>query len=87
MKTSINYIGIVLFGSILLTSCGEKSLVENVADITQLTDEQYPDNNDIESRSEFWNVYEHAKLEVVRNSENDFTIVFFQQMIKVILFS
>jgi hypothetical protein len=80
MKTIINYIGIVFFGSILLGSCGEKDLADNVAnnvaEITQLTDEQYPDNNDIETRSELWNVYEHAKVEVIRNSEKDFTIVF-----------
>ena len=83
MNQIVKYIGVALLGFSLLTSCGEKGLTDNevattqvAADITQLTDEQYPDNNDIESRSELWNVYEHAKVEVVRNSENDFTIVF-----------
>ena len=83
MNQIVKYIGVALLGISLLTSCGEKALADNevattqlAADITQLTDEQYPDNNDIESRSELWNVYEHAKVEVVRNSENDFTIVF-----------
>ena len=76
MNHLVKYIGVAILGSTLLVSCGEKGLADNVAEITQLTDEQYPDNNDIESRSELWNVYEHAKVEVVRNSENDFTILF-----------
>ena len=84
MNQIVKYIGIAILGIIILTSCGENGLTDNdteitqlVADITQLTDEQYPDNNDIESRSELWNVYEHAKVEVLRKSEKDFTIVFF----------
>jgi len=83
MNSVVKNIGIAILGSAILTSCSEKSSPDNkiettllAADITQLTDEQYPDNNDIESRSELWNVYEHPKVEVVRNSENDFTMVF-----------
>lgn len=53
------------------------SIIENQSTITELTDEQYPDNNDIESRSPSWNKYSHDKVEVIRNSEKDFTVVFY----------
>ena len=83
MNQMVNYIVIAILVGGILPSCGEKSSADNgtettelAADITQLTDEQYPDNNDIESRSELWNTYEHAKVDVVRNGGKDFTLVF-----------
>ena len=44
------------------------------SDIKELTDEDYPDNNDIETRSELWNKYEHSSFNVIRNGKNDFSI-------------
>ncbi len=55
----------------------DQSLKENQSLITELTDEEYPDNNDIESRSPLWDKYTHDKVEIVRNSEKDFTVTFF----------
>ena len=65
MNQHVKYIGIAILGSGILPLVAKKAQLimeettELAADITQLTDEQYPDNNDIESRSELWNAYEH----------------------------
>ena len=54
MSQIVNYFVIAMLVGGILPSCGEKSSADNgtettelAADITQLTDEQYPDNNDI----------------------------------------
>lgn len=42
--------------------------------IQELTDQQYPDNFQIESRTDLWNKYDHSFFQVVRNDSLDFTI-------------
>jgi len=44
--------------------------------IKTLTDVEYPDNNDIESRSDLWDDFDHHTVEIVRNDETDFTLTF-----------
>ena len=70
----------ILIGLLFLISCNQdqKNLNEGPqiyqSDIKELTDEDYPDNNDIETRSELWNKYEHSSFNVIRNGKNDFSI-------------
>lgn len=70
----------ILIGLLFLISCNhdQKNLNESPqiyqSDIKELTDEDYPDNNDIETRSELWNKYEHSSFNVIRNGKNDFSI-------------
>jgi len=45
-------------------------------DVKTLTDEEYPDNNDIESRIFDWNDYKHHSLNVIRNDVHDFDLMF-----------
>ncbi len=69
---------IYLFGissALLLSSCGG-GLEENQSEVKELTDEAYPDNNDIESRSNLWDKYQHDVVQVDRHSEKDFTVTF-----------
>lgn len=70
-------IGIVVLGSVFMTACGEAGLKDNQNEVKELTDAEYPDNNDIESRCEQWDDFEHGVVDVNRHSEKDFTITFF----------
>ncbi len=44
--------------------------------IKSLTDQEYPDNNDIETRSKDWNEFDHREVKVERLGKNDFTLLF-----------
>ncbi len=80
MKKSIQFL--IVFGLMLLVSCHQddeqNKSNENIqvyqSDVRELTDEDYPDNNDIETRSVLWNKYEHSTFEVLRNGKNNFSI-------------
>ena len=43
-------------------------------EVKELTDEQYPDNNDVDIRSNDWDKYSHLNFEIKRNDKFDFTI-------------
>ena len=80
MKKSIQFL--IVFGLMFLVSCHQdeeqNKSNENIqvyqSDVRELTDEDYPDNNDIETRSVLWNKYEHSTFEVVRKGKNNFSI-------------
>lgn len=77
-----NIIIITLF-SFLLISCNEeeskkeaKSTSIYKSSMKEMTDEEYPDNNDIESRCGDWEQYQHHQVNIVRNDSTDFTLTF-----------
>ena len=48
--------------SLFIVSCNSEGdeLLYVSSSITELSDTQYPDNNDMESRSELWDKYDHS---------------------------
>ena len=62
--------------SLFVVSCNSErdELLYVSSSITELSDTQYPDNNDMESRSELWDKYDHSLFQVSRNDSLDFTI-------------
>ena len=67
---------IVIFGlAIGLFSCKNATYKKYSSEIKELTDKQYPDNNDIDVRSDLWDKYSHLNFEIKRNSTHDFTII------------
>ena len=79
MKTKFKLL--IILGLMTLVACNEneqqnKDNHNYQSDIRELSDLEYPDNNDIESRSELWNKFKHSAFEVVRNGKNDFSIYF-----------
>ena len=70
----------ILSSCAVIASCSsetENKILDNQAVVEELTDEAYPDNNDIESRSNRWDKYQHDLVQVDRNGEKDFTVTFF----------
>ncbi len=63
---------LLIFNSCTNTE-SEKSILYQ-APIQELTDEKYPDNFQIDSRTELWNKYDHSLFQVERIDANDFTI-------------
>ena len=62
---------------VLAVSCSNNESAKKIvyeSSITELTDHQYPDNFQLESRSNLWNKYDHSLFQVVRNDSLDFTI-------------
>ncbi len=70
MLKSIYIISIIL----LIISCKDASYNTYKTEVKELTDEQYPDNNDIDIRSNDWDKYSHLNFEIKRNDKFDFTI-------------
>tara|TARA_B110000438_G_C15811352_1_gene649795 strand:+ start:1326 stop:2651 length:1326 start_codon:yes stop_codon:yes gene_type:complete len=63
--------------ALIVVSCSNNESTKKVvyeSSITELTDHQYPDNFQIESRSYLWNKYDHSLFQVIRNDSLDFTI-------------
>ncbi len=62
--------------SLFIVSCNSEGdeLLYVSSSITELSDTQYPDNNDMESRSELWDKYDHSLFQVLRNDSLDFTV-------------
>ena len=61
----------------MMYSCSDIESKKNnlyQASIQELTDQQYPDNFQIENRTELWNKYDHNLFQIVRNDSNHFTI-------------
>ncbi len=58
----------------LIYACKNASYKIYKSEIKELTDQQYPDNNDIEVRSSLWNKYSHHNFEIKRNDKFDFDI-------------
>lgn len=56
-------------------SKGDKIVYE--AEVTEMTDEDYPDNNDIASRCADWQNYKHHKVTFERLDSTHFTLTFF----------
>lgn len=79
----IRFIITVVFAGAVLTACkentnnnqGAKEIFHETS-MKEMTDEEYPDNNDIESRCKDWEQYKHHKVSVKRNDSTDFTITF-----------
>ena len=69
----------IISALIIFNSCTHTESNKNIvyqAPIQELTDEKYPDNFQIESRSEMWNKYDHSLFQVERRDSNDFTTLF-----------
>ncbi len=66
---------IILGLAIGLFSCKNATYKMYSTEIKELTDKQYPDNNDIDVRSDLWDKYSHLNFEIKRNSQHDFTII------------
>ena len=67
---------IVIFGLVIgLFSCKNATYKKYSSEIKEFTDQQYPDNNDIDVRSDLWDKYSHLNFEIKRNSTQDFTII------------
>ena len=66
----------VIFFCLFFTSCNSsnENLVLLSSSIKELSDEEYPDNCDLESRSELWDKFNHSFFQVVRNDSLDFTV-------------
>ncbi|MFT5601822.1 MAG: hypothetical protein ACI9N1_002071 [Flavobacteriales bacterium] len=76
----------ILISLIFLSSCGsaestssdnsDNNLPIYSSEVKTLTDVEYPDNNDIESRCADWQDYKHNTVNVVRGGVHDFTLTF-----------
>jgi len=71
----IHFLGITV-ALFCLGSCSNNSDDFKYASSTirELSDEEYPDNCDIESRSDLWNKFNHSLFQVTRNDSLDFTV-------------
>ena len=71
----IHFLGITV-ALFCIGSCSNNSDDFNYASSTirELSDEEYPDNCDIESRSDLWNKFNHSLFQVTRNDSLDFTV-------------
>ena len=70
MIKSIYIISAIFF----IFSCKHASYKTYKSEVKELTDQQYPDNKDIEVRSNDWDKYSHLDFEIKRNDKFDFTI-------------
>lgn len=50
--------------------------LSNEVSMKEMTDEEYPDNNDMESRCGDWKQYKHHKVSIKREDSTNFTITF-----------
>ncbi len=72
---------IILIGALLI-GCQEKNDAQKQeqvykASMKEMTDEEYPDNNDIESRCKDWEQYKHHQIAIERVDTTNFTITFY----------
>lgn len=73
--------GLIIVGLTIL-SCENTNKEEVVKEIVfespmiEMTDEEYPDNNDIESRCGDWEQYKHHQVEITREDSINFTMLF-----------
>lgn len=77
MKIQIGLFAIVMMGCADVqqdvVQVSEKQISQS--EVRELSDKEYPDNNDIESRSEKWNKFHHRIIQFNRIGENDFTVI------------
>ncbi|MCT4582119.1 MAG: hypothetical protein N4A35_11945 [Flavobacteriales bacterium] len=76
------FVFIIVFITILLIGCQEETVEYNQelvyeASMKEMTDEEYPDNNDIESRCADWERYKHHQIKVQRIDTTNFTLTFY----------
>jgi len=71
---------IVLVLMVVIVACKTKQKANEQmvyqSTIKEMTDQEYPDNNDIESRCSDWQEYKHHKVLVERLSKTDFKVTF-----------
>ena len=78
----LSYILVLAVAIITFYSCQDSNnhvIMEELvfeSPMIEMTDEEYPDNNDIESRCGDWEQYKHHKVEVIRLDSTNFTILF-----------
>ena len=73
-NTTLPILALLIFLFIECSSNGDDDLIFASSTIKELTDQEYPDNCDIESRSDLWDKYNHSLFQVVRNDSLNFTV-------------
>ncbi|MAP01261.1 MAG: hypothetical protein CMD01_00380 [Flavobacteriales bacterium] len=73
-NTILPILALLIFLFIECSSNGDDDLIFASSTIKELTDQEYPDNCDIESRSDLWDKYNHSLFQVVRNDSLNFTV-------------
>jgi hypothetical protein len=81
MNRLIYIIEIILL-SLIVLSCETEKVKEGIkkntfeSKVKEMTDDEYPDNNDIESRCEDWEKYKHHQVTIERIDSTKFTVLF-----------
>lgn len=80
---NLSFLMLLLLFVVLIPSCANEETKQEVGnfifqtEVKEMTDLEYPDNNDIESRCDDWEKYKHHKVSIERIDSNNFTIAFF----------